>query len=198
MGGMRGSRTFSTPEACEAWGQLNIPGGYSCPGSGAGSGSTMRIGNVSAVTALFQMGILGGGLGAGGGSFAAHKNGESMTLEGALAGASAWGLMSMAANKSNRSAAGSVVVATATGCAGGNAAGLYLDNDAKGVSTTPIDDSEKKVTKYTAAGCAAGFVVGAALPALMNKLPPVRWLRRTGHKPSLIHAGDNLGVLIAW
>lgn len=197
MGAMTGFRTFSTLEECHAWGRLNIPGGYSCEGSGT-SNSGIRIGNVSAFSALLQMGILGGGLGAGGGSMAKHKNGEDMTLEGGLAGAGFWGLMSMAANQSNRSFAGSVVVGTATGCAAGNAGGLYLDNDAKGTSTTPIDDSEKQVTKYTAAGCAAGFVAGAALPALMNKLPPVRWLRRSGRNPALINNGHKVGVLVLW
>jgi hypothetical protein len=153
--------------------------------------------HVPAIVALFQAAVVGGGLGAAGGSMAEHKNGESMVVEGGLAGAALWGFISMSVNKSNWSRGSEIVLGTATGCAAGYAAGLYLDNESKTVATGAVEDP-KKVQKDAAAGCAAGFVTGAILPSLFNKLPPVRWLHRTSRPASMINRGRAVGVRIAW
>jgi hypothetical protein len=200
MGAMIGDRNFATPKACDDWGAANSYRGsnlYTCTGGGGGGTHTLFVRGVSTSSALMQMGFLGGGVGAVGGSMAHHKNGESMIMEGTAAGIAGWGVMSMLANKSNRSAVGSLVVGTATGCAAGIAAGLYKDNDSKTVSTGVIADTAK-VLKSAQIGCAAGFVSGGAMRALLNKLPAVRWLRRTSHPVSMINRGRNVGVLVAW
>ena len=196
MGSATGTRQFQTTDECHAWGQLNIPGGYSCSESG-GSGTSVMSMHVPAIVALFQAAVLGGGLGAAGGSMVQHKNGESMVIEGGLAGAALWGFISMSVNKSEWSRGSEIVLGTATGCAAGYATASYLDNEAKTVATGTIEDP-KKVQRDTGAGCAAGFVAGAILPSLFNKLPPVRWLRRKSPPVSIINRGQAVGARIAW
>jgi len=198
MGAMTGSRQFRTSDECHAWGQINIPGGYSCSAGDGSGGNTMMSMHVPAAVALFQAAVLGGGLGAAGGSMAQHtETGESMVKEGGLAGAALWGFLSMSVNKSEWSRGSEIVVGTIVGCTGGLAAAVYKDNKAKTVASDAIEDPEQ-LKKTTGIGCASGFVAGAILPSLFNALPPVRWLRRTSHPVSMINHGRNVGVRIPW
>lgn len=198
MGGMTGSRQFRTSDECHAWGQINIPGGYSCSGGDGGNGGSVMSMHVPAVVALFQAAVLGGGLGAAGGSMASHPaTGESMVKEGGLAGAALWGFLSMSVNKTDWSRGSEIVVGTVVGCTAGLAGGLYQDNEAKTEATTEIQDSDK-LAKTTEIGCASGFVAGAAMKSLLNRLPPIRRLKRTNHPVSVINYGRNVGVSIPW
>ena len=196
MGAATGTRQFQTVDECHAWGQLNIPGGYSCSGSG-GSGTSVMSMHVPAIVALFQSAIFGGGLGAAGGSMAKHENGEMMLVEGGLAGAALWGFISMSVNKSNWSRGSEIVMGTATGCAVGASLGVYLDNKAKTAPTGVVEDP-RKVQEATGKGCAVGFVSGAVLKSLLNNLPPVRRLQRTSHPVSMINRNRVVGVRVAW
>lgn len=126
-----------------------------------------------------------------------HKNGEPMLIESSLAGAALWGFISMSVNKSDWSRGSEMVVGTAVGCAAGYAGGLYLDNESKEVATGVVEDP-KKLQEVTGAGCGAGFILGAALPSLFNKLPPLRRLRDSSRPVSMVNHGRNVGVRIAW
>lgn len=202
MGGMTGSRSFDSPEACEAWGQLNIPGGYSCTGGPRSSGISLMGSSVRVLPATC---IIFCSVGAAGGSLVKDVNGKEQWQAGGLGALSAATSAVTLANLPQWN----IVSATAGGAlAGASGAAAVVLVERGQYTTGSADDvrTKDKVGDMAIKGAEGGAMVGAAaktiswvVPKLkLNSFAPLRGVARLMKPMSLVNRGDRFGVRISW
>ena len=202
LGGMTGSRTFDSMEACDQWGRANIRNGYSCDGPLKSSGISLMGSSMRVLPATC---IIACSLGAAGGSLVKDVNEKEQWQAGGLGALSAATAAVTMANLPQWN----IVSATAAGAIAGasGAAAVVLVERGQYTTGSPDDVRTKdKVGDYALKGAEGGALAGAAaktiswvVPKLgLNSLAPLRGVARLMKPMSLVNRGDRFGVRISW